>query len=153
MSRKSVVTRGAHAARSAEIALGIRAARALALVRLAQDGGRLEAHDRNELEILRQALLSAAAAAGREPTSPRPRGRRSIASVGLTLSTAARESAQTGSPGAAVALERLGESLKGVIEGEKLTDDGPLVSFLRALVGEADRATARSGETLVTGKS
>jgi hypothetical protein len=47
----------------------------------------------------------------------------------------------------------LGESLKGVIEGEKLTDDGPLVSFLRALVGEADRATARSGETLVTGKS
>lgn len=142
-----------HAARSTEVSLGIRSARALALVRRTQEGGALTDRDRGELDALREALLRAAAAVGRQPDGTRERGRRNIASVGLALSAVVREVPDADAERAASMLTTLSRTLETVIQGGDTSEVDRLVAFLRDLVVSADRATARRGETLVTAES
>ncbi len=142
-----------HAARSAEIALGLRCARALALVRRAQPGVEPAERDRLELAAVHDALAAAANAVLREPSAARPRGRRNIASVGLALSTAVRDTPTADRTAAAAMLRALARDLQSVILGESPNSPTQLLSFLRAMVAAASRSTARGGETLVKAES
>jgi hypothetical protein len=154
MSSHSIVDGSSHTARSAEISLGIRAARALGLVRRAQAGEQLNERDVAELESMRQALRWAADAAVHEAPAATIRGRRNIASVGLALTTAMRDTPQDDRPSGATALLRaLSDDLDTLVRVGRLESPSALLSFLRALVDTADRATARTGETLVAAKS
>lgn len=148
-----MVATNPHAARSAEIALGVRAARALGLVRRSHRGGELVASDRAELMAVRDSLARAADAVLREPTTTRLRGRRNIASVGLALSTAVRDTPTADRSVAAKALRDLAGDLEAVVAGQPLLVPDRLTSFLGALVEAANRSTARGGETLVTAES
>src|SRR4051812_45285450 len=102
-----MVASNPHAARSAEIALGGRSARTLALVRRAQRGVVLSDRDRAEVAAVRDALARAADAVLRAPAAARLRGRRNIASVGLALSTAVRDTPSADRSGAAATLRDL----------------------------------------------
>jgi hypothetical protein len=148
-----MVASNPHAARSAEIALGLRAARALALVRRSRPDAVLADRDRLELEGVRDALARAASAVLREPSAVQLRGRRNIASVGLALSTAVRGTPTADRSAAAGMLRDLAADLDTVIQGRSLEVPQQLTSFLGALVDAANRSTARGGETLVTAES
>lgn len=149
---RGMATSHPHAMRSAEISLGLRSARAVALVDRVHLGKPLGERGVAELCAVRDALARAAEAVERAPTPKRARGRRNIASVGLALSAAT----PPGVPGAersdaaAAALRRYAEDLTSVVEGRPLEHPDELRGFLRALVTTADKSTARSGETLVT---
>ncbi len=152
-SSTGMVASNPHASRSAEIALGVRSARAIALVRRAQRGVELSDHDRAELVVVRDALARAAGAVLREPTAARIHGRRNIASVGLALTTAIRDGPSADRSAAAKTLRHLVDDLQTVIDGEALERPNRLMSFLSALVDAANRSTGRGVETLVTAES
>lgn len=134
--------------RSAEIALGIRAARTLAMIKQAQEGGHLTDQDRAELETMKNAFLHAADAAGR--VSVTPTSRRSIASVGLTLSTIAADVPDNDPAAISLMLRERAQELASIVDGQAPVESSGLTSLLEALVRAADRATARKGETLVS---
>lgn len=153
VSSSAMVTSNPHAARSAEIALGIRSARCLALVRQVTAGSDLADRDRAELEAIRNSLLRAASAVVGGPTSGRVRARRNIASVGLALSTAVRDTPVRDRSSAGAVLEQLAADIDAVISAERLENPDRLTSFLSALVNAANCSTGRGGETLVTAES
>ncbi len=148
----AMTKRSPHAARSAEISLGIRSARALALAKRAQSGRQLNQTDSLELEELATALTGAADAVAKEPKAARLRGKRNLASVGLALSTAARGEGGGDPERAAEILRSIAGDLHGLAEGQTIRDADPVLGFLRALVDAANRSTARQGETLVSAK-
>lgn len=148
-----MVVSNPHAARSSEIALGVRSARALALVRRARPGVEFANRDRAELEAVRDALARAADAVVRAPSAARLRSQRNIASVGLALSTAVRGTPAADRSAAVTMLRGLAADLETVMQGKALEDSERLTSFLSALVDAANRSTARVGETLVTAES
>ncbi len=150
MMHKAMASTRTHAARSAQIALGIRSARALALVRHSQDHvGDLAKSDRFELESIRDTLTAAASAlaAGRETV--RVGGTRNLASVGLALSTAVDELPSDSNFAAAEHLRTVAADLDAVILGGSPGDAARLTAFLKALVKAATRSTAQQGETVV----
>jgi len=148
---RGMAKRSPHAGRSAEISLGLRAARTLAIVRRLHEGHDISSEDRAEVETMRDALASAAAAIGSAPDGGRPPGRRNIASVGLTLATfksipeERRERVRDH-------ISSLVDDLDRVARREKLTDAGALLQFLKGLTSVAEQATSRQGETLVSAK-
>lgn len=142
---------GHHAERSAEISLGIRASRVLALVQRALSGKALSTANLAELEAFRDTIKGVAQDAGQPAAAIPGMGRRTIASYGLTLSAAVRDEPDANQfENAPPILNALAADLSRVVNGEGLPDPEALLSFLRFLVRAADRATARSGETLVT---
>lgn len=153
ISSSAMVTGSPHAARSAEIALGIRSARSLALVRRATAGADLADRDRAELLTIQRALQRAADAVVGEPSSVRIRGRRHIASMGLTLSTAVRDTNNRDRAETGAVLRQLAADIDTLLDNQPLDHPERLTSFLSALVRAADTSTAKGGETLVTAES
>lgn len=142
-----------HAARSAEIAFGIRAARAHALVRRAEQALPLHEADLVELRYFRN-LLHAAAERARAVAGPRvSKDSRNIASVGLALSAAVRG---TPTPDRALAEQRLegfSQDLDLVMAGHGLQSSKDLLDFMKTLADAAEMSAARTGETVVRSRS
>ena len=154
--RRGVVSKSSHAARTSQITLGVLAARSRAIVDKADRGLPLSERNLRELANLKRALDGTLADVGNDPPiGSKASERRSLAAIGLTLSTA--EAARTQAKGrvepmpadAVAFLTRISSDLDQVIKGQKLSSPDLLVGFLNSLTRAVDSATAKRGETLI----